>query len=146
MNNLFLFSVMMLLAYSSMSQDLAHYRWKNRLLIIQADQAHQHTLQKQLLMLDDKKGLAERKLVIISMSPEYYTIRDFAHSDDQHTERKTLIPGHELSRSFEIKLVGLDGGIKLEKESTITQDELFSIIDGMPMRRAELRRIKRSNN
>lgn len=129
-----------------MAQDLTHYRWKKRLLIIQADQTDQATLKKQLLLLDDKKGMAERKLAIISISPGYYTIMDFASSDDLYTQRIPLSPDHAIPSLFAVKLIGLDGGIKLERESTITQDELFSIIDGMPMRRAELRRLKRSSN
>ncbi|MBT8185067.1 MAG: DUF4174 domain-containing protein, partial [Eudoraea sp.] len=37
---------------------------------------------------------------------------------------------------------GLDGGIKYRKTALLTMEELFSIIDSMPMRRAEMRKKK----
>ena len=37
-------------------------------------------------------------------------------------------------------LIGLDGGIKLRQNSILTKEKLFAIIDGMPMRRRELKK------
>ena len=39
---------------------------------------------------------------------------------------------------FRIVLVGKDGGIKLEQEEVLDPETLFSLIDGMPMRRNEM--------
>jgi hypothetical protein len=53
------------------------------------------------------------------------------------------------AQGFEIVLIGLDGGIKLRQDSSPEKDnlffadplaELYALIDGMPMRRAEMRR------
>ena len=42
-------------------------------------------------------------------------------------------------------LIGLDGGVKLEKQEVLSMKELFSIIDAMPMRANELRNQNNSN-
>ena len=44
---------------------------------------------------------------------------------------------------FQLILIGLDGGVKLRKTKYITAGEIFSVIDGMYMRRKE---IERKNN
>ena len=41
---------------------------------------------------------------------------------------------------FGVALVGKDGGVKLRRRHPISTDELFRIIDAMPMRREEMRR------
>ena len=41
--------------------------------------------------------------------------------------------------AFAIVLVGKDGGEKLRRTTPLSPEELFSIVDAMPMRRAELR-------
>ncbi|MBG7611245.1 DUF4174 domain-containing protein [Polaribacter sp. BAL334] len=40
---------------------------------------------------------------------------------------------------FTITLIGLDGGIKLEQNRVISSEKLFTIIDGMPIRKREIR-------
>ena len=39
---------------------------------------------------------------------------------------------------FEVILIGLDGGIKLQRTELLTKEDLFKITDSMPMRRDEL--------
>ena len=39
-----------------------------------------------------------------------------------------------------VVLIGKDGGVKLRREGEIDLDEIFERIDGMPMRRNEMRR------
>jgi hypothetical protein len=39
----------------------------------------------------------------------------------------------------EIVLIGLDGGVKLRQNEFLGCEDLFAIIDGMPMRRRELK-------
>ena len=36
-------------------------------------------------------------------------------------------------------LIGLDGGVKLRQTEMISLDKLFTLIDGMPMRRREIK-------
>jgi hypothetical protein len=52
---------------------------------------------------------------------------------------KGIKPMLNANEAFEIILIGLDGGIKLRKNDIVSREELFSIIDAMPMRRNEMR-------
>ncbi|MDP5094209.1 MAG: DUF4174 domain-containing protein, partial [Polaribacter sp.] len=40
---------------------------------------------------------------------------------------------------FKVMLIGLDGGIKLAQSTVLSKEKLFAIIDGMPMRKREIR-------
>ena len=40
---------------------------------------------------------------------------------------------------FKLVLVGKDGGVKLEQDAVLAPEELFAVIDRMPMRRNEMR-------
>ena len=39
-------------------------------------------------------------------------------------------------------LIGKDGGVKLKQDFIVAPQEIFDLIDGMPMRRAEMRNSK----
>ena len=45
----------------------------------------------------------------------------------------------KTKNGFEIILIGLDGGIKLRQNELLSTRKLFELIDGMPMRQAEIR-------
>ena len=47
--------------------------------------------------------------------------------------RQTFSPG-----GFKLVLVGKDGGVKLEKDAVLQPEELFAVIDRMPMRQREM--------
>ena len=42
--------------------------------------------------------------------------------------------------TFAVFLIGKDGGIKMRKEKVVPMEEIFRLIDSMPMRQAEMRR------
>jgi len=44
-----------------------------------------------------------------------------------------------LDKGFGLELIGLDGGVKYRSTSAVPLEELWTLIDGMPMRRAELK-------
>lgn len=56
-------------------------------------------------------------------------------------ERDLHLVTREGSPDFRIRLVGKDGGVKLDSAKPVSCDELFKLIDAMPMRRAEARRM-----
>ena len=41
---------------------------------------------------------------------------------------------------FTLILIGKDGGVKLRRENGADLQDIFDLIDGMPMRKAEMRR------
>jgi hypothetical protein len=44
--------------------------------------------------------------------------------------------------AFAVVLVGKDGGVKLKSDERVTIDDVFDLIDSMPMRQDEMRRKK----
>lgn len=55
-------------------------------------------------------------------------------SNELYSEYKTR------NNSFEVLLIGLDGGVKLRQAEVLSNEKLFGRIDQMPMRRRELQR------
>ena len=57
-------------------------------------------------------------------------------------ERDCVVQTQFGTRSFSIVLIGKDGGEKLRRTTPLSPEELFAIVDAMPMRRAEMRERK----
>ena len=95
-------------------QDLGKHLWKDRLIIIQAPDLSNPNYKKQCAeFIGAEEGMTERKLVIYEqMNP---------------------------NNPFKISLIGLDGGIKLVQTEVLKKEELFGVIDAMPMRMQEMK-------
>ena len=65
---------------------------------------------------------------------------------DDKWKKSSLFEKYSENGQFEVILIGLDGGVKLRKSELLSSEELFTVIDGMPMRRAEIRRSKNDKN
>jgi hypothetical protein len=121
---------------SPLMAQLEQHRWKDRILLLFAPSELQIEYQQQLAGLQkDTIGLADRKLIIYSI---------FSQSENQQLET-TAVAGLQKhynpeKHSFKILLIGKDGGVKAQQNHPISREELFALIDGMPMRRAEIRR------
>jgi hypothetical protein len=91
--------------------DLAAHQWRHRVLVIDAPEQVTQDYRRQLAWLDAARaGLQER---------------------DLHLVTRTGAP------AFRVRLVGKDGGVKLDQATPIETVTLFALIDAMPMRRAE---------
>ncbi|GAB5551491.1 MAG: hypothetical protein Sapg2KO_10820 [Saprospiraceae bacterium] len=121
----------------SMAQ-LEQHRWQDRIILIFADSDQQKDFQEQWLDLQkDTTGLKERDLVV-------YRIFDQL-GDEKLTPtdvRQLRKRYHSDQMPFKVLLIGKDGGIKAQQSSPIPRSDFFALIDGMPMRRAEIRRGK----
>ena len=96
--------------------DLAAHQWKHRVVVLQAPNAADAVYQKQLVLFAERKQeMAERDIVVLSQFD---------------------------SADFQAVLIGKDGGRKREQAVPIDPDDLFALIDSMPMRQAEMRRIR----
>ncbi|MGF1636193.1 MAG: DUF4174 domain-containing protein [Cyclobacteriaceae bacterium] len=116
------------------------YTWKNRLLLIFSPTYETSQSKEQVsLLMEDLEGKSERDLL-------YFQITDNDVSE--------LVSGKKIDASssfirksfgvatqeFSIVLIGKDGGIKLKQNQVLQLDELYGIIDAMPMRQAEINR------
>jgi hypothetical protein len=57
-------------------------------------------------------------------------------------ERDFVVQIQFSTKSFSVVLIGKDGGEKLRRATPLSPEELFAIVDAMPMRRAEMRERK----
>ena len=92
--------------------DLAEHRWKHRVLIIDTPSVQDAPYRQQISAFGAASaGLKERNLEVIT---------------------QTSAP------AFRVRLVGKDGGVKLDRSTPMTTHALFALIDAMPMRQDEL--------
>ncbi|MEO0469465.1 MAG: DUF4174 domain-containing protein [Bacteroidota bacterium] len=120
----FIFFVVMSLSFSLSGQNLSQYQWENRLLVCLLAEGSEEMLHIQEEKLSAcEAGLKDRQLLLQKVYPQQTLYRKLHRAD-----------------AFEILLIGLDGGVKARWSEPIDCEEVFALIDGMPMRRAELRR------
>lgn len=124
-------------------QNLEQHRWKNRILIIQTPEESLPQYQEQLSEFENSDmDFKERKLILYEVIKDKYRLTDF---QDMKTAKVWKLSNEgfrndlDKKEAFRVVLIGLDGGIKLEKETVLKKVDLFGIIDSMPMRKAELR-------
>ena len=112
--------IFVILSFVELSdQDVSSYKWQNRIILI-SGLTQSDFYQKQLKTLNEikfKNSLQERKLIII---------------ETNSTNSSTA--------AFNIKIIGLDGGVKLCSNEPISSNTIIELIDSMPMRMAEMRR------
>jgi len=127
------------------SQDLSMHKWKNRLLIIATNDPENSLFKEQLRELKKyPEGLNERKLLIYQVNDMKYREGLEEEGEWENIEKKEIINfQQDLNSNFEIILIGLDGGVKLQQFKVLLTDELFLMIDAMPMRIQEMDNLNR---
>lgn len=121
------------------AQDLSSLRWKSRVLLLYTnDLAHPEYTKMEESLLSDKPGVKDRKLVIFTIHGKRFSrglpAAQWQKGKFGFTNEENPVNG------FGMKLVGLDGGVKFTSKKAISIAELWTVIDGMPMRRNELRK------
>ena len=125
---------------TSKAQDLQQYQWENRIIVVYSNETELDLLSKQLeLLKKEPNKLSERKILVIQAHKNRYKTIFPENSEWVSSSLKDEL---KISRKteFEVFLLGLDGGIKLRQQEIVQTEKLFSLIDGMPMRKAEIRR------
>ena len=111
--------------------DLDSLKWNSRVLLLFAPRENDPQLQDQERRFEaEQKGLDERDLKVFALtgtSGEMRALRNRFHAADGR---------------FTLLLLGKDGGEKLRKGHAVAPEEIFQIIDNMPMRRDEMDRKK----
>ncbi len=120
-----LFFLFVIFTTTTMAQNdnLDDFKWRNRIVLVNTSEDTK-LFAKQIKMLAvQKKEMAERKIILLK-STDYVLTKS--------------VEG-ELSKS-DIILIGLDGTIQRSRNTPYTAEELFMIIDSMPMRRSEMKK------
>lgn len=93
--------------------DLSAHQWRHRVLIIDTPtQQSAEYLQQNAALAAASAGLQERDVKIVT----------------------------QAAKIFRVRLVGKDGGVKLDRGVPVDVATLFALIDAMPMRRSEMSR------
>ena len=124
-----LFFILTPILVSAQSYDT--FKWKKRVVVLAGDQ---DWVKKNYAQFDDQLGVQERNLVflwdngesIISLPPSEKTLA---------WSRPTFIRA-----PYQFYLIGLDGGLKEKRKKSMSQQELFALIDSMPMRLNEMKK------
>ena len=132
--------ILFAMPHLSPAQDLAAHRWEHRVLLVMVSDTSSPALLRQLADWQSQaRGLEERKLVVYQLSPGQ--ARHGLSPHGKWSVPSSLYASYKQHESeFEVVLIGLDGGVKQRRTELLPCEELFAIIDGMPMRRAELRK------
>lgn len=135
--------VCFIMAIKVTGQELRNHLWENRVIVIQTKDEHSMQYRKQLEeFVNSVKELNERKLVLYQIVNQRIKYTDFKKSSHTSVWEELTEPDQFIMDKFEnfrIELIGLDGGVKLKSNETVTKEELFKLIDSMPMRIYELK-------
>lgn len=141
----FLIIILSKLTICAQETDLEQYEWNKRIVLIVAKDQKQSDYVKQLKELEKNiAGFSERKLLAFEILPNKFRKINFQNTKKtigKWQYSTTLFEQfYSKKNNFKAILIGLDGGIKrVFKDEVLQRKILFEIIDGMAMRRAELR-------
>ncbi len=131
--------LLLIAALPAQAYDLSQHQWRDRLLILAADDPADAALREKLEAVRQKQaGIDDRRLVVFQLSAHSGSVdgRSLSASDlSRLRELLRIAPGQR-----EMILIGLDGGIKRRSDLGTDLEEIFAEIDRMPMRRIELDR------
>ena len=91
--------------------DLTDHQWRQRVVVIDTPSPQSVDYLRQTKALEAASaGLRERDVVIVT----------------------------QAAKTFRVRLIGKDGGVKFSRTTPVDVATLFDLIDAMPMRQAEL--------
>ena len=123
------------------SEEILKHRWKHRVvLLLESDFAPTMASEQQEEFIANQKGMMDRRLVVYTVSSNGFRAPGSAEEVEDGGELYERMKS--LESPFELALIGLDGGVKERWSKPVQCEELFAIIDGMPMRRHELKQRK----
>ena len=125
--------------------DLSQFQWKNRLLFLFAPKrSHPSFDALQNSIAIDQAEVADRDLVVFEILESGPSRMDMTDLNSQVAQSLRYKFDVRLDQ-FAAILVGKDGGIKLNRQDETRLDDIFSLIDSMPMRREEMRQKSRTD-
>lgn len=113
------------------ANELSSYQWRNRVLVVDLETVeNENNFMKEVHLLMDE--YEERKLVIIYANS--------THFEFPNQVSKLWLSQLVAAQQSNFILIGLDGDIKRTyNQAEFSHQSLFDIVDGMPMRKAELK-------
>jgi hypothetical protein len=116
---------------------LEQYRWNYRVLVVSSTSPDDAQLQELQTSLAASRGeFADRDMVLVTLLDSGASTagdRELTPAEAAATRKVLGLP----AGSFAVRLIGKDGGIKLSRESATSINEVYALIDTMPMRKRE---------
>jgi len=123
----------------SMVMDFDQFKWKSRLLFIFASERNDPFFRDLKGEISDRKNeVDDRDLVVFEILESGPSTMNTTQMDPQTAA--SLRKHFDLTQqTFALILLGKDGGIKLKRNDPVKLDDIFTLIDSMPMRKDEMR-------
>jgi len=117
--------------------DLDTLRWKNRILVLFSPTESDPSFQSQKQGLSSSaEGVLDRDLVILEIIEQGQSRAGNQLLSEKSVQEIRKRLGVQRG-SFQVLLIGKDGGVKLRSREPVSTKDLFGLIDSMPMRRQE---------
>ena len=116
------------------------YRWKSRLIVASVPTGEARD-QLTAALAANRAAIDERDLKVVDVSPEPARLPGTIRLDSKQTtvlRERLKLNARETNAVF--ILIGKDGGEKARQRGSLKLASWFTLIDGMPMRRDEIRR------
>jgi hypothetical protein len=120
---------------SSLKQWLANHQWKNRIILLYAPSASAAELKRQReIFAADPTGIKERDLIVREVLAD-----NLSEADQTYLKGKLNVS----ESTFQVLLIGKDGGVKIRQRTPLATKQLYGTIDGMYMRKQEMKKSSR---
>ena len=119
--------------------NLESYRWNNRIVLVFGTAATDVAVMQQRAWLDQQARGIDARHVVVGYIFEHgpSVVGEEAMSPE---DAATLREQFDIrSGTFNFVLVGKDGGVKRSANEPVAADDLFALIDAMPIRQREMR-------
>jgi len=117
----------------------ADFQWENRILIVIANQESDSLFTQQLSNFKgNEEGLRERDLITFFLFRNGVSRLNEQPLHPSSAEEILEQYGSDQP-DFRLLLIGKDGGIKLREKAPVSVEDIFGLIDSMPMRQREMR-------
>jgi len=123
---------------TAMDEDIAHLQWKKRLLLVFAADSAQSNFQSLANEISSRQADVEDRDLVVFEILESGTSRMNRSRIEPQKAASIREQFGIASDGFTVILVGKDGGIKLKRNDQVRLDEIFKLIDSMPMRQDEM--------
>ena len=118
---------------------LAQLQWESRVLVINATDVDDAKFKAQFGALEATRAeFIERDLLLVTLLDDTSSIAGDRRLTREDVARARDELGIEAGE-FAVRLIGKDGGVKLARDSVVPMEEIYGLIDTMPMRRREMR-------
>ncbi|MGF1457065.1 MAG: DUF4174 domain-containing protein [Alphaproteobacteria bacterium] len=122
---------------------LAPFRWRYRPVLVFGSPATREAVGAQdTLLRENAAGLWDRDIVVMRINDGPVTLQDETGREVRHGLQPDRLRAwfRVAPGQFAVILIGKDGGEKFRSQEPVAAEDLFALIDRMPMRRNEMRR------